>query len=72
MGLTPLNKRRTDGAHDNEMSRLGIGDRGMANDLRDSRRKDELITGCRILIDIYKGENEIRGKVYSKVLNEGK
>ena len=44
----------------------------MANDPRDSRRKDKLITGHRILVDIYKGENEMRGKVYSKVLNEGK
>ena len=44
----------------------------MANDPRDSKRKDKLITGRRILINIYKGENEIRGKVYNKVLNEGK
>ena len=51
---------------------LGIRDRGMTNDPRDSRRKDKLIIGRRILIDIYKGENEMRGKVYSKVLNEGK
>ena len=44
----------------------------MADDPCDSKRKDKLITGRRILIDIYKGENEMRGKVYSKVLNEGK
>ena len=44
----------------------------MANDPRDSRRKDKLITSRRILIDIYKGENEMRGKVYKKVLKEGK
>ena len=54
------------------MSRLGIGDKGMMNDPRDSRRKDKLITGHRILIDIYKGEYEMREKVYSKVLDEGK
>ena len=29
LGLTLSNKRRTDGTHDGEMSRLGIGDRGM-------------------------------------------
>ena len=44
----------------------------MANDPRDSRRKNELITGRRIPIDIYEKENEVRMKVYSKVLNEGK
>ena len=43
----------------------------MANDPRDSRRKDKFIIGCRILIDIYKRENEMREKVYSKVLDEG-
>ena len=36
----------------------------MANDPRDSRRKDKHITGRRILIDIYKGENKVRGKIY--------
>ena len=44
----------------------------MMNDTRDSGRKDKLITGHRILINIYKGEYEMREKVYSKVLNEGK
>ena len=53
------------------MRRLGIRDKVMANDSRDSKRKDKLITGHRILIDIYKGEYEVRGKVNSKVLNEG-
>ena len=62
--------RRTDAAL--MAPRLEIGNRGMANDPRDSRRKDKLITSCRILIGIYNGENEIRGKVYSKVLSEGK
>ena len=54
------------------MNRLEIGDRGVANDPCDSIRKDKLITSLHILIDIYKGENEVGGKVYSKVLNEGK
>ena len=40
----------------------------MANDSRDSTRKDKLNMGCHILIDIYKGENEVRGTIYSKVL----
>ena len=43
----------------------------MANDPRESRRENKLIIGCRILIDIYKGEYEMRGKVYGKPLKEG-
>ena len=43
----------------------------MAENLRDSRRKNELITGCHIPIDIYKGENEVRGKIYSESLKKG-
>ena len=53
------------------MSRLRIGHRGMVNDPRDSKRKDKLIMGRRILIDIYKGEYEVRDKVNGKVLDEG-
>ena len=71
LGLTPPNEYRTDGTHDGEVSRIGIRDRGVANDPRDSGRKDKLITVRHILIDIYKGEYEMRGKVNSKVLNEG-
>ena len=44
----------------------------MTYDPRDSKKKDKLITSRHILINIYKGENEMREKVYSKVLNEGK
>ena len=43
----------------------------MANDPRDSRKKDKFITGRRVLIDIYKEEYEVRGKIYSKSLNKG-
>ena len=43
----------------------------MANDPRDSRREDKLITGHHILIDIYKVEYEVRGKFYGKPLKEG-
>ena len=59
------------GTHDGEVSRLWIGHRGMANDPRDSRRKDKHITSRHILIDIYKGDYEIRGKVNGKPLKEG-
>ena len=43
----------------------------MVNDPRDSKRKDKLIMGRRILIDIYKGEYKVRDKVNGKVLDEG-
>ena len=36
-----------------------------------SRRKNELIMGRCILIDIYKGENEVRGKIYNESLKKG-
>ena len=72
LGLTSLNRRCANSTHDGEVRRLEIRDRRMANDPRNSRKKDKLITTRCILIDIYKGENEMIGKVYSKVLNEGK
>ena len=57
------------GTHNGEMRRLGIRDRE-TNDRHDSRRKDKLITSRRVLINIYKGEYEVRGKFNSKVLDE--
>ena len=63
---------RANGTYDGEVKRLGIRDRGVANDPRDSRRKDKLITGRCISVNIHERENEMRGKVYSKDLNEGK
>ena len=40
----------------------------MAKNPLDNKRENELITGCCILLDIYKGEYEVRGKVNSKSL----
>ena len=40
----------------------------MVKDPRDSRKKNELITSCRIPIDIYDRDNEMRGEVNGKVL----
>ena len=40
----------------------------MAENPHDSQRENEFITGRRILIDIYKGENEVKGKIYSESL----
>ena len=43
----------------------------MAKDPHDSRRKDELIMGRCILIDIKDRSDEVSGKVYNEVLKEG-
>ena len=43
----------------------------MANEPRDSQKKDELITSRRILMDIYKGKYKVRMKVNKKILDEG-
>ena len=37
----------------------------MAQNPHDSGRKDELITGHRIQMNIYDRQNEVRGKIYS-------
>ena len=42
------------------------GDRHVVKNPRDSRRENKLITGRCILIDIYKEEYEMRGKIYGK------
>ena len=55
-GLAPSNGRCVYGTHDREACRLRIGDRRMAKNPCDSRKKNELIMGRQILIDIYKGE----------------
>ena len=43
----------------------------MVNDPLDSRRKNKLIMGRCIFIDIYKGEYEMRGKVNGMPLKKG-
>ena len=72
LGLTLSNSHCANGTLDGEMRRLEIRDRVVVNDPRDRRRKDKLITGHCILTNIYKGEYKVRGKVNSKVLDEGK
>ena len=63
LGPTPSNGRRINDTYDKEVILLRIGDRKVVNDPRDSRRKDKLIMGRYIPIDIYKGEYEMRKKV---------
>ena len=43
----------------------------MVNNPRDSKRNNKLIMSYHILVDIYKGEYEMRGKVNGKPLKEG-
>ena len=40
----------------------------MVKEPHDSRRKNEFIMGCRILLDIYKGEYEVRREVDRDIL----
>ena len=72
LGLTPSNRHLANSTHIGKVRRLGIRNKRMVDDPHDSRRENELITGHRISIDIYERENEVKRKVYSKFLNEGK
>ena len=40
----------------------------MAKDLRDNKRKNEIITGHCIPLNIYKGQNEVRKEVDRDIL----
>ena len=68
---TLLNGSDVTGTHKCEVGRLGIRDRKAAKEPHDSKRKNKLITGRRILIDIYKGEYKMKRKVNGKILKEG-
>jgi len=71
LGLTPSNSRRANGTHHEEVRKVKIEDRHVAKNLHDSKMENKLITGHRIPTDIYKGEYEVRGKVYANPLNKG-
>ena len=68
LGLIPSNKRCTNSTYDSEVGRIKNKDRKMAKDLHDNWKKNKLITGRRISIDIYDRDKEMRGKVYGKIL----
>ena len=68
---TPLNGSGVNGTHEREVGRLGIGDKKVAKELHDSQMKNELITGRRTLIDIYKRKYKMRREINRKILNEG-
>ena len=56
---TPLNGSSVNGTHIREVGRLGIGDRKVAKESNDSKRKNELITSRCVLVDIYKGKYKV-------------
>ena len=70
LGLAPPNRFSADGTHNGEIRRIRNGDEEMAKVPCDSWRKDELITGHRILIDIDDKCDEVKGKVYREVLKK--
>ena len=53
--LVSLNGSSVNGTYHEKMRRNGKGNGKMAKNLRDSRRKNKLITGRCILVDIYEG-----------------
>ena len=63
LSLTLPNRTGFDETHGGVVRRNGNGNGKVAKDPRDSRRKDELITGRRILIDIEYKSDEMRGEV---------
>ena len=71
LGLTPLNRTNVNGTYGGEVGRIRNGDGKMAKDLCDSRRKNELITGRCILIDIKDRSDEVKREVNGKILKEG-
>ena len=54
--------------HDSVERRIRNRDKKMVKDLYDSQRKNKLITGRCIHIDIYNRDNEMSGEVNGKIL----
>jgi len=72
LGLAPPNKIIADGTHNGEKRRERNKNGEVLKDLRDNRRKDELIKGSGILIHIYDRRDKVREKVNGKILHQGK
>ena len=68
LGLASSNGYYIYGTHNRKAWRFKVGDGRMVKNPCDSRRGNEPTTGRRILLDIYKGEYEVRGKFNSKSL----
>ena len=67
LSLIPLNRTGVDGTHGGIIRGIRNMDGKMAKDPRDSRRKDELITCHRILININDRSDKMRGEVNRKI-----
>ena len=63
LGLAPLNRSYVDGTHNSVIRRIRNRDKIMVKDSCGSWRKDELITGHRILININDRSDEVKGEV---------
>ena len=63
LSLTPPNKTGVDDTRGGVVRRNRNGNGKVAKDPRDNRRKDELIMGRRIVIDIEDRSDEVRGEV---------
>ena len=68
LSLALSNRTGVDDTHGGVVRRNRNGDGKVAKDLHDSRRKDELITSHRILIDIKDRSDKVRGEVKRKIL----
>ena len=66
--LTLSNGSSVYGTHHGKMRRDRKGDRKMVKYLHDSQKKNKLITGRCIPIDIYEGSNKVRRKVDRDIL----
>ena len=68
LAFAPSHRLGVDGTYGGEIRRIRNRNGKMAKDPRESQRKDELITGRRILIDIKDRSDKMRGEVNKKIL----
>ena len=71
LGLALSNRTGIDGTHNGEVRRVRNRDGEMVKDLHDSWRKDELITGRHILVDIEDRSDEMKREINREVLKKG-
>ena len=70
LDLVTLNGSVIYGTHDVKMVERWKRNGKMAQNPPDSGRKDGLITGRQIQMNIYDRKNEVRGKIYSEMLKK--
>ena len=72
LGLALPNRTDTDGTHDGEKRKERNRNGEVLKDLRDSQRKDDLITGSGILIHTNNRCDEVRGTGNRNIFHQGK